>query len=79
MLVLCLCRALAEKDDLELKKQIAYTHNGLGILCMHSAEYDKVSLHTAALCQVSFDHLESHATNESVQEQRIALYKSDQQ
>ena len=43
MLVLCLYRALAEKDDLELKKQIAYTHNGLGILCMHSAEYDKVS------------------------------------
>ena len=43
MLVLCLYRALAEKDDLELKKQVAYTHNGLGILCMHSAEYDKVS------------------------------------
>ena len=35
--------ALEEKsDDLELKKQIAYTQNGLGLIKMNSGEYDEV-------------------------------------
>ncbi|KAK7104847.1 hypothetical protein V1264_019502 [Littorina saxatilis] len=34
-------KALAEKDDLILKRQIAYTNNGLGIICMNTGDFDK--------------------------------------
>ena len=43
LLFFTIARALANNPgDLELQKQIAYTWNGLGLICMNSEEYDQV-------------------------------------
>ncbi|XP_076442527.1 uncharacterized protein LOC143281281 [Babylonia areolata] len=43
-------KALEEKEDEEIRKQIAYTHNGLGIICMNCMDYDKSIEHFTQSC-----------------------------